>query len=90
MKDAAGPRNKGLRYEETVYATIGRSGSRAWRRMESAPRTIFFHTKSLSPRCCTCREETGRKLEAFVEGRHARDDRLDLPAFGVRILKGQA
>ncbi|MFD0673496.1 beta-galactosidase [Cohnella sp. GCM10027633] len=68
VKDAQGPRNSGIHYEETVMAHY-----RAfWK--QGVPVDIVGSQEDLSsykliiaPMLYLCREETGRKLEAFVE-----------------------
>ncbi|GBF77083.1 beta-galactosidase [Paenibacillus sp. 598K] len=69
VKDAKGPRNAGLHYEETVHdhhralwqqgIPIDVIGSE----YDFAPYKLI-----VAPMLYLCREETGRKLEAFVEG----------------------
>ncbi|RKP52980.1 beta-galactosidase [Cohnella endophytica] len=68
VKDAAGPRNMGIHYEETVIAH-----HRAfWEQgvltdIIGSSDDISSYKLIVAPMLYLCREETGRKLEAFVE-----------------------
>lgn len=68
VKDAQGPRNSGIHYEETVMAHY----RALWK--QGVPVDIVGSQEDLSsykliiaPMLYLCREETGRTLEAFVE-----------------------
>lgn len=69
VKDAQGPRNKGIHYEETVqmhYRALWELGTPT---DIIGSEEIFLPYKLIvAPMLYLCREETGRKLEAFVEG----------------------
>jgi len=69
VKDAQGPRNMGIRYEETVYA----HHRALW--AQGVPTDVIGsedpydgYKLIVAPMLYLCREETGRKLEKFVEG----------------------
>lgn len=68
VKDAQGPRNMGIHYEQTIYA----HHQAFWE--QGVPVDILGSEDDLSsyklvvaPMLYLCREETGRKLEKFVE-----------------------
>lgn len=68
IKDAQGPRNTGIHYEETVYAhhralwQQGVATDVIGSEEDFAPYKLI-----IAPMLYLCREETGRKLEQFVE-----------------------
>lgn len=68
IKDSQGPRNMGIKYEETVYA----HHRALWE--QGVPTDIIGSEQDfagykliVAPMLYLCREETGRKLEQFVE-----------------------
>ncbi|TYP78095.1 beta-galactosidase [Paenibacillus methanolicus] len=68
IKDSQGPRNMGIKYEETVYA----HHRALWEQgvatdIIGSEQDFAGYKLIVAPMLYLCREETGRKLEQFVE-----------------------
>jgi len=68
VKDSQGPRNMGIKYEETVYA----HHRALWKQgiatdVIGSEDSFDGYKLIIAPMLYMCREETGRKLEQFVE-----------------------